>query len=180
MQHDLVNKCVYTVYIRTSSIISGGTDSNIALQLYDKHGDEVDVPNLVKWGGLMPAGHDYFERGNLDIFSGRGPCLSTPVCAMNLTSDGTGPHAGWYCDYVEVTSTGPHIACSQQLFKVERWLALDAPPYNLTAIVNDCPADVTKRPGQIRIRPGDGSAAECDCEDIEEARPDVTNKAITV
>ena len=31
-------------------------------------------------GGLMGQGHPYFERGNLDIFSGRGPCMAKPPC----------------------------------------------------------------------------------------------------
>ncbi|THG07159.1 hypothetical protein TEA_019259 [Camellia sinensis var. sinensis] len=108
--------CVYTAYIRTGSIIKGGTDSIISLTLYDEDGWGIRISNLEAWGGLMGPNHDYFERGNLDIFSGKGPCLNGPVCSMNLTSDGSGPHHGWYCNYVEVTTTGPHKPCSQQLF----------------------------------------------------------------
>lgn len=86
----------------------------------------------------MGPDYDYFERGNLDIFTGRGPCLNGPVCAMNLTSDGTGSHPGWYCKYVEVTSTGIHKPCARKFFSVEQWLATDAPPYELTATRNNC------------------------------------------
>ena len=86
----------------------------------------------------MGTGYNYFERGNLDLFSGRGPCLNAPICAMNLTSDGSGPHHGWYCNYVEITTTGAHKDCSQKLFTVEQWLATDTSPYELTAIRNDC------------------------------------------
>ncbi|KAF2284054.1 hypothetical protein GH714_018632 [Hevea brasiliensis] len=86
--------------------------------------------------------YNYFERGNLDIFSGRGPCLNAPVCALNLTSDGSGPHHGWYCNYVEVTTTGVHTPCSQQQFTVEQWLAIDTAPYELTTIRNHCPSDL--------------------------------------
>ncbi|EOX92147.1 hypothetical protein QUC31_003485 [Theobroma cacao] len=132
--------CVYSVYIRTGSIFKGGTDSIISLRLYDLYGEFVEITNLEAWGGLMEPGHNYFERGNLDIFSGRGPCLVAPVCAMNLTSDGSGSHHGWYCNYVEVTMTGVHTACSQQQFTVEQWLALDTAPYELTAIRNYCPS----------------------------------------
>ena len=57
---------------------------------------------------------------------------------MNLTSDGTGPHHGWYCNYVEVTTTGPHLGCAQQLFTVEQWLATDASPYRLYSTVDNC------------------------------------------
>lgn len=129
---------MYVVYIRTGSIFKGGTDSIISLTLNDIKGGTVQISNLETWGGLMGPDHDYFERGNLDIFSGRGPCLGEPVCAMNLTSDGSGPHHGWYCNYVEVTTTGPHVPCRQQLFTVEQWIARDAPPYELTAIRDSC------------------------------------------
>ncbi|KGN48761.1 PLAT domain-containing protein 1 [Cucumis sativus] len=130
--------CVYTVYIRTGSTLKAGTDSVIAATLYSADGDEVRIKDLEKWGGLMGPDYNYFERGNLDIFSGRGPCLSGPVCSLNLTSDGSGPHHGWYCNYVEVTKTGVHMPCEQTLFTVEQWLALDVSPYELTAIRNEC------------------------------------------
>lgn len=137
---------MYTVYIRTGSILKGGTDSIISLILYDVYGEGLEITNLEAWGGLMEPGHNYFERGNLDIFSGRGWCLSSPVCAINITSDGSGPHHGWYVNYVEVTSTGVHTTCAQQQFTVEQWLALDTAPYELTAIRNYCPYYADRRP----------------------------------
>ena len=94
--------CVYTVYVRTGSVLKAGTDSNITLTLYDGNGYGVRINNLEAWGGMMGPGYNYFERGNLDIFSGRGPCLTGPVCAMNLTSDGTGSHHGWYVLFEKV------------------------------------------------------------------------------
>ncbi|CAJ1856086.1 unnamed protein product [Sphenostylis stenocarpa] len=130
--------CVYTLYIRTGSIIKGGTDSIIGLKLYDALGYGLYIKNLEAWGGLMDPGHNYFERGNLDIFSGRGPCLDRPVCAINLTSDGSGPHHGWYVNYVEVNSAGVHAPCSQLQFTVEQWLATDTSPYELWAARNYC------------------------------------------
>ncbi|KAL0333055.1 UNVERIFIED_CONTAM: PLAT domain-containing protein 1 [Sesamum calycinum] len=137
--------CVYTVYVRTGSIFKGGTDSNISLTLYDAKGYGIRINNLEAWGGLMGPGYNYFERGNLDIFSGRGPCLTGPVCAMNLTSDGTGSGHGWYCNYVEVTSTGIHQQCAQETFTVEQWLATDTSPYELTAIRNYCSSEKKNR-----------------------------------
>ncbi|EHA8586839.1 PLAT domain-containing protein 3 [Cocos nucifera] len=131
-------QCVYTVYIRTGSIWKGGTDSVISLVLVGSDGWGVSITDIESWGGIMEAGHNYFERGNLDIFSGRGPCLSTPPCWMNLTSDGSGSHHGWYCNYVEVTTTGPHMGCAQQLFTVEQWLATDTSPYQLYATRDYC------------------------------------------
>lgn len=129
--------CVYTVYLKTGSGIKAGTDSKISATLSDADGRRVAVADLEDWG-LMGPDYDYYERGNLDIFTGRGTCLSGPVCRLNLTSDGTGPHHGWYCDYLEVTTTGPHRGCTQSIFYVRRWLALDAPPYQLTAILDGC------------------------------------------
>ncbi|CAL9068180.1 PLAT domain-containing protein 3-like [Musa acuminata AAA Group] len=133
------DECVYTVYVRTGSVFKGGTDATIGLTLGDAAGREVAVADLVAWGGLMGPDHDYYERGALDAFSGRGPCgLATPLCRLNLTSDGAGAHHGWYCEYVEVTATGPHTLCSQTLFYVRQWLATDAPPYRLYATVDGC------------------------------------------
>ncbi|KAL3524145.1 hypothetical protein ACH5RR_016979 [Cinchona calisaya] len=134
---DPSNECVYTLYVQTGGIIKAGTDSNISVTVGDSKGRSVWIPNLKDWG-LMGPNHDYYERGNLDIFTGRGPCISSPICRLNLTSDGSGDHHGWYCDYVEITSTGPHEPCSQSIFYVEQWLATDAPPYHLTAILDGC------------------------------------------
>ncbi|PNT27916.1 hypothetical protein POPTR_007G091100v4 [Populus trichocarpa] len=140
--------CVYTMYVRTGSIIKGGTDSIISATLYDTYGYGVEVPDLERWGGLMEPGHNYFERGNLDIFSGRGPCLNAPVCALNLTSDGSGSGHGWYVNYVEVTTTGVHAACAQKKFEIEQWLALDTSPYSLIAFRDYCDyLDVKKSAG---------------------------------
>ncbi|MED6158886.1 PLAT domain-containing protein 2 [Stylosanthes scabra] len=144
--------CVYTVYVRTGSVLKGGTDSKIGLKLYDKYGYYIYIKNLEAWGGLMGNNYNYFERGNLDIFSGRGPCLESPVCAVNVTSDGAGSHHGWYCKYVEVTTTGPHVSCSQQNFQLEQWLALDTSPYQLWAAGNKC----TYILDQARPRPNHG------------------------
>ncbi|KAM6563793.1 hypothetical protein CsatB_023791 [Cannabis sativa] len=142
--------CVYTVYVRTGSILKGGTDSKMTVRFYDSNGYGVQINNLEAWGGLMGPGYNYFERGNLDIFSGRGPCLTAPICALNLTSDGTGPHHGWYCNYLEVTTTGAHIDCNQKLFTIEQWLATDTSPYELTAIRADCPEDLNNHRREIK------------------------------
>ncbi|CAL0329439.1 unnamed protein product [Lupinus luteus] len=131
------NECVYSMYVKTGSIIDGGTDSKISITLADSTGRSVWIPNMIQWG-LMGSTHDYFERGNLDAFTGRGPCIASPICRLNLTSDGLGNQPGWYCDSVEVTSTGPHKGCSQTTFYFDRWLALDVPPYRLNAIIDNC------------------------------------------
>ncbi|KAJ7956841.1 PLAT domain-containing protein 1 [Quillaja saponaria] len=144
-------ECVFTIYVRTGSIIKGGTDSIVSLRLYDDDGEYILIRDIEAWAGIMEPGHNYFERGNLDIFSGRVPCLSGPVCAINITSDGSGPHHGWYVNYVEVTSTGPHRNCAQKQFSIEQWLALDTSPYELSAVRNYCPYSLDK----ARLKGGD-------------------------
>lgn len=138
--------CIYTIYIRTGSIPKGGTDLIISATFSNIYNETVHMDVLETWGGLMELGYNYFERGNLDIFSGRGKCLSSPICAFNLTSDGSNPHHGWYVNYVEVTSTGVHTACSQMQFTVEQWLTTDISPYQLTAPTNYCPRTSDVRP----------------------------------
>ncbi|XP_070031102.1 PLAT domain-containing protein 3-like [Nicotiana tomentosiformis] len=130
--------CVYTAYIRTGPFMEDATDSKISLTLYDASGYGIRIKNLVAWGGLMGSGYNYFETDRSDMFSGHGPCLTGPICKMVLTSDGTGRHSAWYCNYVEVTSTGDHKQCSQQLFNVDQWLSTDRSPYQLTATRNNC------------------------------------------
>ncbi|KAG9151537.1 hypothetical protein Leryth_019734 [Lithospermum erythrorhizon] len=130
-------ECVYTLYVRTGSIIRAGTDSIISVILGDASGKSVWIPNLQDWG-LMGPNHDYFERGNTDIFTGLGKCISQPICRLNLTSDGSGDHHGWFCDYVELSSSAPYRSCSQSTFYVNQWLANDVPPYKLSAYVDGC------------------------------------------
>ncbi|CAI9109412.1 OLC1v1009231C2 [Oldenlandia corymbosa var. corymbosa] len=140
-------ECIYTLYVRTGSIIRAGTDSKITATFFDTEGNGLEIGNLATWGGIMGKDYNYFERGNLDIFSNKAPCLPAPVCALNLTSDGSGPSHGWYCNYVELTTTGVHKACAQQLFTVEQWLATDATPYQLTAFRDNCDPNVLMRDG---------------------------------
>ncbi|KAK3142427.1 hypothetical protein QOZ80_4BG0346320 [Eleusine coracana subsp. coracana] len=132
--------CVYTIFVETGSIWKAGTDSVIGLTLRgaEEGSGGFTIKDLVRWGGLMGAGYDYYERGNVDIFSGRAPCLASPPCRMNLTSDGSGDHHGWYCKSVEVTATRQHGQCAKAEFGVEQWLARDAPPYQLYADRNVC------------------------------------------
>ncbi|CAI9762346.1 unnamed protein product [Fraxinus pennsylvanica] len=160
-------ECVYTLYVQTGSVVRAGTDSKISVVLGDPKGNSVWIPNLKGWG-LMGRSHDYFERGNLDIFTGRGPCMESPVCRLNLTSDGSGTHHGWlnltsdgsgthhgwFCEYVEVTSTGPHRGCSQSIFYVDQWLATDTPPHQLTTVLDGCRLDDQLESGPFVVAKG--------------------------
>ncbi|XP_056696787.1 PLAT domain-containing protein 3 [Spinacia oleracea] len=138
-------KCVYTIYVRTGGVLKAGTDSKISLELWGRNGDGVRINDIESWGGLMGPKHDYFERSNLDVFSGLGPCLNAPVCAMRVISDGSGAHHGWYCNHIEISTTGPHVQCAQKRFKVEQWLASDAYPYELSATRNYCSDSLSKQ-----------------------------------
>ncbi|KAA3460442.1 lipoxygenase-like proteiny domain-containing protein 1-like [Gossypium australe] len=102
------NDCVCTLYVKTGWMMKAGTDSRISVVLGDRSG-----------------GH------------GRGSCIGSP-CRLNLTSDGSGWHHGWYCDYIEITSTGPQQPCAQTVFYVDQWLAADIPPFQLTAFRDGC------------------------------------------
>lgn len=152
---------MYTLYVQTGSVVRAGTDSKISVVLGDPKGKSVSIPNLKKWG-LMGRNHDYFERGNLDIFTGRGPCIESPICKLNLTSDGSGAHHGWFCEYVQVTSTGPHRGCSQSIFYVDQWLANDTPPYQLTTVLDGCGLVDQLKSGPFVVAKGKpiGSASE--------------------
>ncbi|KAL9412016.1 hypothetical protein AB3S75_045594 [Citrus x aurantiifolia] len=129
--------CVYTLYVKTGSGIKSGTDSKISIALGDAVGRSVWVPDLKSWG-LMGPHHDYYERGNVDVFSGRGPCIGSPICNLNVSSDGSGMFPSWYCEYVEVTSTGPHRSCDQSAFYVDQWLSSRMPPFESTAVIDGC------------------------------------------
>ncbi|KAJ4891699.1 hypothetical protein Rs2_31447 [Raphanus sativus] len=131
-------QCVYTFKIKTGTRDSSGTDSIIGASISDKSGQHIDIGDLEKWGGVMGQGHNYYENGNLDIFSGTAPCLPSPVCFLNLNSDGSGNKPGWYVKYVEVKTTRPGVETKRQYFDVEQWLAVDEPPHELSVERNNC------------------------------------------
>ncbi|CAA6665052.1 unnamed protein product [Spirodela intermedia] len=87
-------------------------------------GDCFSVPDVTAWGGVMWPGHEYFQWGAIDAFSGRARCLAAPPW--------------WYCEFVQVTATGPRLPCHQRTFKVQQWLSLDEPPHKLSAVRDEC------------------------------------------
>ncbi|KAJ6366148.1 hypothetical protein OIU77_002680 [Salix suchowensis] len=73
--------CVYTMYVRTGSIIKGGTDSTISATLYDTYGYGVEVPDLERWGGLMEPWTQLLREGQLGHFQRESAVLElTGVC----------------------------------------------------------------------------------------------------
>ncbi|CAN6832099.1 unnamed protein product [Brassica oleracea] len=130
--------CVYTFYIETGPVDGAGTDSIISVKISDKSGQGIDIQDIVTWGGLMGPSYDYFEKGSLDIFSGKAQCLPSPICSLSLTSDGSGVYPAWYVNYVDLTTVSVHVKSAHQYFDVEQRLASDTPPYNLTVVRNNC------------------------------------------
>ncbi|KAF3571134.1 hypothetical protein F2Q69_00062787 [Brassica cretica] len=143
-----IQTCTYTINAQTGTRADSGTDAVIGIVLADQSEEYIEIKDLVNWGGKMPEGHDhgsatgthdYFENGNLDIFSGTERCLPGPVCFMRLNSDNSGYKPGWYVVYVDVTTSKPGSVSKQQRFTVEQWLAVDEPPNQLYAERSNCP-----------------------------------------
>ncbi|GJN27790.1 hypothetical protein PR202_gb15841 [Eleusine coracana subsp. coracana] len=130
--------CTFDILVKTGDRNNAGTDSRISLKVSGARGPTLDISSLKAWGGKKD--HDYFERGHLDSFRGTGPCLSGTPCKMQLTSSGTGNKPGWYVSYVQVTqlAQGSGISSRTRRWDVEQWLAVTAPPRQLTTIRNDC------------------------------------------
>ncbi|XVF08513.1 hypothetical protein REPUB_Repub07fG0009500 [Reevesia pubescens] len=128
--------CVYNIFLKTGDVEDAGTDARIGLSLGDSQGNSISVSNLETWG-LMPSGHNYFERGNLDVFSGGGICIVPPICSFHLTSDNSGNKPGWFVGYVEIFATGPNLSTTVR-FNIDRWLAVDEPPYQLYVNIDEC------------------------------------------
>ncbi|KAI9126894.1 hypothetical protein K1719_002490 [Acacia pycnantha] len=121
------DQCQYLVRVQTGDHDNGGTDSKISLKLFNSLSNNSYTVKNLEDSGIMPPGHDYFERGNLDFFSHSGPCIS--VCGITVTSDNTGNKPGWYLEGVEVTVSG---RISDKIsFPVNQWLALGEWPNRL-------------------------------------------------
>lgn len=113
--------CTFDILVQTGNRKNAGTDSRISLAVSGFRGSAVVIPSL-KPLGTMGAGHNYFERGNLDRFRGTGPCLPTRPCKMLIASNGAGNKPGWFVSYVEVTQRlGSSVATHK--WKVDQWLA---------------------------------------------------------
>lgn len=126
----------------TGSEPYSGTESKISLTLYDRTEKKFEIESLASIG-LMGPSHKYFQDGALDIFSGKGECLTGPICGMNLTSDGSGPGHKWFCNYIDVTMAAPHGACTQKSYRVELWFQKDPNPELLQVIASSCSSLIT-------------------------------------
>jgi len=134
-------KCQYEIVVKTASIDNAGTDAQITVALSGADGSNkrLEVTDLQSWG-RMGENYNYFESGNLDLFGGSGECVPSGPCRMMLVSDNSGNKPGWYVSYVKVTQIAPDLSVFSHTFKVDQWLAVDEPPYQLYALRDDCDA----------------------------------------
>uniref|UniRef100_A0A0E0EWY3 PLAT domain-containing protein n=1 Tax=Oryza meridionalis TaxID=40149 RepID=A0A0E0EWY3_9ORYZ len=131
-------RCTFEIVVKTDGRRNAGTDARVSLQVRAARGPTLTVTNLESWG-QMAAGHDYFEKGNLDRFKGAGDCMPSEPCNMVLTSDGSGNKPGWYVSYVMVTQLGQgSLPSMTHRWAVDQWLAVDEPPHMLTAERRGC------------------------------------------
>jgi hypothetical protein len=134
----LAAQCRFEILVKTSDRRDAGTDAVISLQVSASSGPTLVIPNLESWGE-MPAGHDYFEGGDLDRFGGTAPCMPTEPCKMVIKSDGSGNKPGWYLDYVMVTQLGlGSVSSMTGKFPVYQWLAIDEEPHMLSVFQDHC------------------------------------------
>lgn len=133
----ILQKCVYTFFVQTGDRNNAGTDATIGLTLGDSGFRSIEVPDLSKWG-LMNTHRNYFERGNLDIFSGRETCLEPPVCSLKLVSDRVGKEPAWYVDYIDVAISRPDGFCTKINFPVDQWLGNLVHPSEITILLDGC------------------------------------------
>jgi hypothetical protein len=127
--------CTYDILVKTGDRKNAGTDARISLTVSGANGPALSIRSLKPWGGKI--GRNYFERGNLDRFRGKGPCLSGPPCKMQLSSSGTGNKPGWFVSFVQVTQLGS-LSSRTRRWDIEQWLAVTAPPRQLSVSRNNC------------------------------------------
>ncbi|KAG8091447.1 hypothetical protein GUJ93_ZPchr0012g19528 [Zizania palustris] len=126
-------QCTFEILVKTGDISDAGTDARVSLMVSSSSDETLQINNLESWG-QMSAGHDYFEKGNLDRFRGTGTCMSSVPCKMTITSDGSGNKPGWYVSYVAVSQLG----LGSHRWAVDQWLAIDEAPNSLFADRNGC------------------------------------------
>ncbi|CAL4981860.1 unnamed protein product [Urochloa decumbens] len=129
-------QCDYEIIVRTGDVRYAGTDATISLKLSSWDGS-MWIKDLASWGQNGP-GYDYFERGNIDKFSGTGDCMTPKPCWMLLESDNSGNYPGWYVDYIEVIELKTSSTRVSHMFTVNQWLAIDESPYQPYAYRDDC------------------------------------------
>ncbi|KAG8088600.1 hypothetical protein GUJ93_ZPchr0010g9392 [Zizania palustris] len=126
-------QCTFEITVKTGDRKDAGTDARVSLKVSSSRGQTLQINNLESWG-QMSAGHDYFEKGNLDRFRGSGPCMSSEPCKMTISSDNSGNKPGWYLSFVTVAQLG----LASHRWNVEQWLAIDEAPHQLFADRNGC------------------------------------------
>ena len=94
--------CLYFIKVRTAWDDKAGTDAKVALQIFDKTGNNFVLDDLARFG-IMGSYHNYFERNNVDFFQVSNKCLNP--CRIFVSCNGP-DHAEWHLDSIEITVTG--------------------------------------------------------------------------
>lgn len=131
-----ISHCAYTILVKTGDRAKAGTDSKIKLTVGNFYGKSYHIPDLEKWG-IMGKDYDYYERGNLDLFSGRETCIKHPVCRLKLESDAKGESPGWFVEFVEVATVQPEKSCRQVRFPINKWLGVEGNK-ELNVVLEEC------------------------------------------
>lgn len=123
----MYNQCTYTIITSTGDIEGGGTQADVNVEFFDKHGSSVLFVNL-------RSQSRNFNQGATDTFTVVGDCVQS-ICKMHLSHDDAGPSPGWFVNTVTVS-----VLYQTHVFNVFEWLAKDEPPYSLSRVVGSCPA----------------------------------------
>ncbi|XP_073133286.1 PLAT domain-containing protein 1-like [Henckelia pumila] len=116
-----IEMCIYSLNIRTGSVPNAGTHSKVSATLSDANGESMVVPNLEQWGPMDQV-DGYFEKGKMDFFTGQGPCTRSPICRISVSSDGSGPSPGWFCDGIDVSTGRPDGVITRKSFAINQWV----------------------------------------------------------
>ncbi|EFJ26041.1 hypothetical protein SELMODRAFT_98610, partial [Selaginella moellendorffii] len=98
--------CDYTITIKTGCVYLAGTDANVEIILFSLSGV------VIRYNNLDNKNHDDFEYCNMDVFHLIGSCLSEydKICKIIISHDNSGAYAGWYIDWVDVSSSSTDFA----------------------------------------------------------------------
>ncbi|CAF1086227.1 unnamed protein product, partial [Brachionus calyciflorus] len=102
----------YTIKVLTGNKLGAGTDANVYINVYGEKGEtgKVQLENST-------TNNNPFEKGKLDVFNIETRNVGE-IKKINISHDGKGTGAGWYCETIEVNNKN----MTPKLFKIARWL----------------------------------------------------------
>lgn len=113
VENSTIERILYEVTVKTGSNHEAGTDSNVFLCIYGKHGDTGPIPLRNYTTGLQR-----FKPGSSDLFQIPAEDFGE-LTKIRLWHDDSGKSPGWFVD--EVSITAPHFG-RRYVFRMCRWL----------------------------------------------------------